>query len=103
LRGELDIATAAAAMDLLMDATAIEPLTIVDLAALEFIDCRGLGVLVRALKQARGAGHQMVLAAPSPSTRKILSATGLGGVLTAYPDTKTAAREAGQGARERVP
>jgi hypothetical protein len=47
LHGELDIADAASVMAVLAAAAAGNPRIIVDLAALEFIDCCALGVLGR--------------------------------------------------------
>ena len=47
LHGELDIADAASVMAVLAAAAAGNPRIIVDLAALEYIDCHALGALVR--------------------------------------------------------
>jgi anti-anti-sigma factor len=52
LHGELDVVDAASVMAVLAAAAARNPRIIVDLAALEFIDCRALGALGRV----RGAG-----------------------------------------------
>jgi anti-sigma B factor antagonist len=49
---------------------------------LRFIDSSGLGVLVRAAKQARDAGGQILLRRPMPSIRKVLEITGLDNVFT---------------------
>jgi anti-sigma B factor antagonist len=59
------------------------PMTIVlALENLRFIDSSGLGVLVRAAKQARDAGGQILLRRPMPSIRKVLEITGLDNVFT---------------------
>ena len=64
LRGELDIADAASVMAVLAAAAAGNPRIIVDLAALEFIDCCALG---RVRAQARQVGGDLLLAAPRAS------------------------------------
>jgi anti-sigma B factor antagonist len=55
---------------------------ILALEKLHFIDSSGLGVLVRAAKQARDAGGQLTLRAPSRSVRKVLEITGLNHIFT---------------------
>ena len=64
LDGELDVGDAASVVDALTSVAARDPRIIVDLAALEFIDCRALGVLCRVRAQARQAGGDLLLAAP---------------------------------------
>jgi anti-sigma B factor antagonist len=95
LHGELDLADApAVASHLIAAVTACGPSIIVDLAGLEFIDCCGLGVLVRVLKWARESGGDMSLAAPQQHVRRILRVTGLIGVFSVYPSVEHAARGA---------
>jgi anti-anti-sigma factor len=80
LRGELDIQGAprlAAARAAVSDARIV-----VDLADLDFIDCSGLNVLLRALKKARRAGGQLWLAAPQRQALTVLTHTGL---IAAFP------------------
>lgn len=92
LRGELDLADApAVASHLLSAATARGPSIIVDLAGLTFIDCRGLGILVRVLQWTRQRGGDMPLAAPQQRVRKVLSLTGLIDVFSVYPSVDQAA------------
>ena len=55
LHGELDIADAASVTAVLTAAAAGNPRIIIDLAALEYIDCCALGALVRVRAQARQA------------------------------------------------
>jgi anti-sigma B factor antagonist len=55
---------------------------VLDLEGLRFIDSSGLGVVVRAAKQARDAGGQILLRRPTPSIRKVLEITGLEHVFT---------------------
>jgi anti-sigma B factor antagonist len=57
----------------------------VDLAGLEFVDCHGLGVLVRVLKWTRESGGHMSLAAPQRQVRWVLEITGLIDVFSVYP------------------
>jgi anti-sigma B factor antagonist len=92
LRGELDLADVPAVESHLIAAmAACGPSIIVDLAGLEFIDCRGLGVLVRVLKWTRKSGGDLLLAAPQQHVRRLLSATGLNGVFSLYASVRQAA------------
>ena len=91
LHGELDLADAAAVASRLIAAVAARgPSIIVDLAGLDFIDCCGIGVLVRVLKWTRSNGGDMSLAAPQQHVRKVLSATGLIDVFSVYPSVQQA-------------
>jgi anti-sigma B factor antagonist len=73
LRGELDIADAPdVAAQLKAAVAAFGPLIIVDLAGLQFIDCCGLGTLVRLLNWTRDGSGDMYLAAPRPRVRRVL-------------------------------
>jgi len=54
--GALDLVSAPALRDLLVDATSVAPITVVDLAACDFIDSVGVSVLVAALLRAEGDG-----------------------------------------------
>jgi anti-sigma B factor antagonist len=92
LHGELDLADVpAVASHLIAAVAACGPLIIVNLADLEFIDCRGLGVLVRVLKWARERGGDVLLAAPQQHVRRLLRLVGLDGVFSVYPSVKQAA------------
>ncbi len=94
LRGELDLADAPSVAAQLSSAVeAYGPWVIVDLAGLEYIDSSGLGVLVRVLKQSRGGGGDLSLAAPHGMVRKVLTATGLMSVFSVYPSVEEAARQ----------
>jgi len=84
LQGELDIVDAASVMDVLAAAAAGNPRIIVDLAALEFIDCCALGVLGRVREQARQSGGDLLLAAPYGPVRRLLDLTGLIGVFAVH-------------------
>jgi anti-sigma B factor antagonist len=73
LRGELDLADAAAVVAALRAVAAREPRIIVDLAGLEFIDASGVAALSRGRKHARDAGGDLLLAAPQRQARRVLA------------------------------
>lgn len=73
LRGELDLADAAAVADALAAVATREPRIIVDLEGLEFIDCSGVAALARGRRQARQAGGDLVLAAPQQIVMRVLA------------------------------
>ena len=78
LRGELDIASAPALRDQLLDL--LHPATsrlILDLSAVSYADASGLAVLVGTARRAALLGGYLHLAAPAPAVTKILSLTGL--------------------------
>jgi anti-sigma B factor antagonist len=90
--GELDLAgVPGVASHLIAVVGACGPSVILDLAGLEFIDCCGLGVLVRVLKWTRASGGDMILAGPQPQVLRILGLTGLTGVFSVYPSVEQAA------------
>lgn len=77
LRGELDAVDADRVAAALAEAVARNPRIIVDLTALDFIDCCALHVLSRARAQARKAGGDLLLAAPGRQVRRVLALTGV--------------------------
>jgi len=77
LRGELDIADAAAVAAALAAVAAREPRIIVDLSGLEFIDSSGVAALARGRKHARHAGGDLLLAAPRQRVLRVLAITRL--------------------------
>lgn len=92
LHGELDLTgVPAVASHLIAAVAAWGPLIIVNLADLEFVDCCGLGVLVRVLEWARESGGDVLLAAPQQHVRRLLRLVGLDGVFSVYPSVKQAA------------
>jgi anti-sigma B factor antagonist len=95
LRGELDAVDAADAEGALARVTAGNPRVVADLAALEFIDCCGLGVLIRVQAQARQAGGDLLLAAPGQQVRRILALTGMTGVFFVHASVDEAVLAAG--------
>ncbi|MFD7987729.1 STAS domain-containing protein [Kitasatospora indigofera] len=52
------------------------PRLVVDLAGLTFCDSTGLNALLKTRLAARAAGFPLVLAAPTPQTRRLLEITG---------------------------
>lgn len=79
LRGELDVATAEPAVRYVRQIIDHHRGTVVvDLAALDFCDAKGLNALLRMAADAERAGCPFRLASPSPSLVKIMRITGLG-------------------------
>jgi len=94
LHGELDLADVpAVASHLIAAVAACGPSVIVDLAGLEFIDCCGLGVLVRLQKWTRECGGDVLLAAPQQHVRRLLRLIGLNGVFSVYSSVEQAASD----------
>jgi anti-anti-sigma factor len=92
LNGDLDAVNAESVMAVLAAAVARDLRIIVDLAALEFIDCCALGALGRVRAQARQAGGDVLLAAPRGPVRRILALTGLIDVFSVYASVEDAVR-----------
>jgi anti-sigma B factor antagonist len=91
LCGELDLAdTPVIASHLLAAVSAFGPSIIVDMAGLEFIDCCGLGVLVRVQKWTRLCGGDTYLVAPPLRVRRVLEVAGLIGAFSVYPSVEQA-------------
>jgi anti-sigma B factor antagonist len=77
LRGELDVADAAAVVAALAVVAARTPQIIIDLAGLEFIDSSGVAALARGRKLARQHGGDLLLAAPGHEVLRVLALTRL--------------------------
>jgi anti-anti-sigma factor len=92
LNGELDVVNAESVMAVLAAAVARDLRIIVDLAALEFIDCCALGGLGRVRAQARQAGGDLLLAAPRGPVRRLLALTGLIDVFSVHASVADAVR-----------
>ena len=76
LRGDLDITGAASAETAITALVARGQSLVIDMSALDFIDCSSLGALLRAQGLARRGGGDVVLAAPQPPVRRLLALTG---------------------------
>lgn len=98
LNGDLDVVNAPGVMAVLAAAVARDLRIIVDLAALEFIDCCALGALGRVRAQARQAGGDLLLAAPHGPVRRLLDLTGLIGVFSVHASVDEAV-QAAEGSR----
>jgi anti-sigma B factor antagonist len=92
LRGELDIAGAAAAP---ATVAARKPEIVVDLAGLEFIDSSGVAALARGRQHARHAGGDVLLAAP-PQVLRVFARTRLIDAFPVYASAEEAASSAGR-------
>jgi len=78
-RGELDMATASEALEVLVRAIR-DGNVVIDASALTFIDSSGIRSLVEAYREAhRGIGtdRTVVVRNPSPPVRRVLEVTGL--------------------------
>ncbi len=91
LAGELDADDAPAVRTLLAEQVLSgSGSLVVDLSGLTFIDSAGLAALIAAHKGTRSAGTSLVLAGLSAPVAKIMSVTGLDGVLTVAPTVEAA-------------
>ncbi|MFF5439263.1 STAS domain-containing protein [Streptomyces achromogenes] len=85
LRGEIDIRTAPPIGTCLDDLTAVILADlVVDLRAVSFIDCAGLGMLCRARNRVVERQGRLRLVAVGPRILRVLSGAGLNGVFEIY-------------------
>lgn len=83
--GEIDLYTAPKLQtDLAVIIDGVGPATrvVIDMSGVEFCDSTGMNVLLSCLRQVRGRGGELELAAPRPAVKKILQVTGLDAVFT---------------------
>jgi anti-anti-sigma factor len=90
LCGELDICGSAAAASQIASRIARGRIVVVDLSALDFIDCDSLGALLRVQRIARQAGGEVWLAAPQAAVQRLLMLTGAGDVFYVHGSVETA-------------
>jgi anti-sigma B factor antagonist len=103
VRAELDICQAAAAIAAIAGrGPGREHCVIVDLQALDFIDCAALRALARAQQQVRQGGGQVLLAAPAGTLERVLDLTGLGEALGVHASMAYALASALTGARPAI-
>jgi anti-anti-sigma factor len=76
LRGDLDITGADAAETAFAALVVRGQSPIIDMSALDFIDCASLGALLGVQALARRCGGDVVLAAPQPHALRLLALTG---------------------------
>ena len=79
--GETEVVGLRSALAALMAEGSV--LVALNLASLTFVDARGLGELVSSVATLRRSGGELVLVAPTPRVKRILSVTRLDGVLQA--------------------
>jgi anti-sigma B factor antagonist len=77
VRGEVDVTNSADAMSAIAALTARHQAVIVELSAVEFMDCGALGALLRVQRLARQSGDDVLLAAPAANVLRLLSLTGM--------------------------
>ena len=79
LRGDLDVTGAAGAQAAIAAIAALVvpgQILIIDISALDFMDCASLRALLEVQTLARRGGGDVVLAAPQPLVRRLLALTG---------------------------
>jgi len=96
LRGEFDVVDATSVAATCAAVAAHEREIIVDLAGVEFIDCSGVAALVRARKQARDAGGELLLAAAQQQVLQVLTLTRLIDVFSVHVSVAEASGSAGR-------
>jgi anti-sigma B factor antagonist len=69
------------------------PSVLVDLSAVTFIDCAGMGPIRRAWRRALERGGRLTLVCSDPRTLRILRLTGLTPAVAVVPLTATALRQ----------
>lgn len=79
LRGELDVTGAPEAEAAITALVARGRYLVIDMSALDFIDCSALGALLRARALARRVGGDVVLAAPQQYACRVLVLSGQDG------------------------
>ena len=99
LSGEIDLG-AAEDVDAHLTAAAegpVPPVVVLDLCGLEFIDCFGLSLLLRARRRVLDHGGRIRMACDHPPTRRLLAMTGLDGVFHPFRTLDAALREEAAG------
>lgn len=93
LTGELDLATVPRLSAALHRAQADARRVVLDLSALDFIDCSGGHLIVAADHSARGAGGQLVVVRGSAAVARFFTLTGLEPTLELFEDPPARARK----------
>ncbi|MHB1488561.1 MAG: STAS domain-containing protein [Acidimicrobiales bacterium] len=88
LTGEVDVASSGYLREMINGQIghAGNPLVVLDLSEMTFIDSTGLGILVAACRRARAVGSDLVVQHPRPNVSKVFATTGLDRVLTIADD-----------------
>lgn len=95
LRGQLDVTCSADAVSAIAALIARGQVVIVDMSALEFMDCAGLGALLRVRARARQAGSDVRLVAPPAIVQRLLTLTGADEVFRVYVSVDAAVMSIG--------
>jgi anti-anti-sigma factor len=78
LAGELDMASVELLQQALDEETlAAEPMLVLDLEQLQFIDSTGLRIILRALERCRARGQDFAITPGSAQVQRLLSITGV--------------------------
>ena len=100
LRGQLDAADAASAMTAVTDLPVRGRSVVIELAALDFIDCFALNALLEMRLAVRLAGGDVLLAAPHERVQRLLALTGMDRTFAVYRTVAEAAAAGGAYARQ---
>ena len=95
LLGELDITNAESAVGAVAALAADGQPLIIDLEALDFIDCHATGALLEVRKTARQVGGDVLLAAPHGPVLRLLTLLGMPGVHASVADSAGRRRAVG--------
>jgi anti-sigma B factor antagonist len=90
LEGEVDLARQPSMVADIETRLRQHPRLIIDLTAVTFIDCTGLGTLLSARTHAEDFGGHLSLVGPCAALSRILELTSLVDVLPLHPDVSTA-------------
>jgi anti-sigma B factor antagonist len=90
LRGELDVSGAAGVEAAIAAAVVPGQSLIIDMSALDFMDCASLGALLRVQGLARSFGGDVVLAAPARRARRLLALSGQDQAFRVHPSVEAA-------------
>ena len=95
LRGELDVTGAASVEAAITAVVAPGQSVIIDMSALDFVDCGSLGALLRVQELARSCGGDVVLAAPTRRARRLLALSGQDRAFWVHPSVAAAVASVG--------
>lgn len=90
LEGEVDLARQPSMVADIASRLRQDPRLIIDVTAVTFIDCTGLGTLLAAQTHAHEVGGHLALVGPCAPLSRILELTSLGDVLPLHADVSTA-------------
>ena len=90
LRGDLDVTGAADAEAAMMALVVRGRYLVIDMSALDFMDCCSLSVVLRIKELAQRDGGDVLLAAPQPLVRRLLALTGADESFSVHPSVAAA-------------